>query len=303
MSQDHKITRRAAFGLAAASAASVAIGSAALSAELPATLPLPGYAVETPEIVTALQGLAEARKALDVASTDLDWFKAEWRHRWPSAPEEILGIANADRFGTTSTPETDILGAFIYRSAEELPQRMGKRAKVGLRLCFAVETPAELTERAAFIRGQSPRGRLPHTLEKDRARLAKYLALTERQLATSEAYFAERARILELSGAAQMLQRHADAKRAVVAAFAAVSRAPVTSVWGLRAKALAYLADALAYLAPGARHRSTLESLGGAYHAGYMLALHTAQTTQPADGNEWPLIANACPDALAIATA
>ena len=93
-----------------------------------------------------------------------------------------------------------------------------------------------------------------------------------------------------------MLQRHADAKRAVVKAFAAVSRAPVASVWGLRAKSLAYLADA-------ERQRELLETLGGAYHAGYMLALHTAQTTSPADGEEWPLIAAACPDALAIAAA
>ena len=193
MSQDHKITRRAAFGIAATAAASVAIGSTALAAESPAALPLPGYAIETPEMVTALQALAEARKALDVASTDLDWFEAEWQHRWPLAPEEILGVANADRFGTTSTPETDILGAYLFRRTEDLPRRMGKRAKAGQRLCFAVETPAELAERAAMIRSTAPRGRLPHTLEKDRARLAKYLALTERQLSISEAYFAERA--------------------------------------------------------------------------------------------------------------
>tara|TARA_R110002020_G_scaffold161283_8_gene346253 strand:+ start:527 stop:1405 length:879 start_codon:yes stop_codon:yes gene_type:complete len=292
MSQDHKITRRTALASVVASAASITIGATALAAA-PAAPALPGYASETPEIIAALTELADARAALAKSATDLDWFAAHWGYHWPKAPEEILG-GRCMEF--ESRVETDILGAPVFHVAADLTKRLPRDMRDNRKLCFAIETPAEIREWIATHQAFSVRGRSPETRAKDAHRKARYIASQERKLALSEAYFAERARVLEESGAPQMRQRHADAQRAVVNAFAAVSRAPVASVWGLRAKALAYLADA-------ARHREMLEGLGGVYQSGYALALHTAQTTRPAEGEEWPLIAAALPDALTIAAA
>lgn len=296
MSENHNLTRRAllAGGAAAVSSAALASGMNGGRDAQPLTNAASDYELETPALVSALEDLAAARAACAQAETDTEWFVAEWEYHWPLAPEEILGGANAHAvYGNDTFIETDILGAPLFRNTADLTKRLSAEMRQkSPKLCFAIETPAELKRRIAFHRSLPARGRSPETRAKDAARTGRYVAGLERALARSERYLAERGDILERSGAALVLQRRRDARRAMADAFAAVERADAVTIWGLRAKALSYLAG-------NVLDTPSLQALG--LSGGHALALNIAKATQPASGQEWPLITTALSDGIAYA--
>lgn len=67
------------------------LGLAASTAAATATVAVEASASpsEAPALLALAADLAAANSALATARSDKDWLLAEWRHRWPSAPDEI----------------------------------------------------------------------------------------------------------------------------------------------------------------------------------------------------------------------
>jgi hypothetical protein len=265
------------------------LGFAALATLTPGAVAASGVAVpsvlaslapvdETKELTAALENLAASRRLLAKLEDDLDW------------PEEILGSANGDAFyrSTGAVIETDILDRPVRRETEDLTKRLSREFRENNeRICFVLETPEVLRERIRSIQSRSPRGRTDRTIAKDRARLAKWLGETERALLLSEWYFAETQRLRQMSGVDNLKRRLDEAKVAVARAYEAIAHAPANTTFGLRAKALAYIASG--------------ETLFAAFpqYSGFLLAMDAVRSTEPEDGKEWPPTTAALHDTLA----
>lgn len=194
---------------------------------------------ENPDLIRANDDLIAARSDLKSAKNALEWFCDEWRHRWPAAPEKILGIANADRVYECENAETDIAGRFIYRDTGDLLVRMTPEMQARTpRSCFAVERPDWLKERVAMWE-RPVTARTPKALAKKLAEQDRVLTKFREKLRLSESYWAETARLREASGVEQVKKRVADAERAVDVAADRVSRIPALTHSGLCIKAYA----------------------------------------------------------------
>ena len=95
---NHLLSRRAvlhATPLGLASLAMLSPAAMASSANIDALAPASSdQHNETPELVAALESLAASCQLAAKLADDLDWLEAEWQHRWPAAPEEILSHAS-----------------------------------------------------------------------------------------------------------------------------------------------------------------------------------------------------------------
>lgn len=236
-----KITRRNLLkqSPAALVVAAVPVGAVATS------LPAEATPAENPELVAAYERFVAARAEVATAEDALEWLVDEWRHRWPSAPEEILGGANADRSYSlnSETAEKDIAGRFIRRPTADLTARMTRKMRESTPVaCFSVETPEGIqrviTAWAIPRKGRTPAAQARHQKEQQKV-LAKY----RRKLPLSQAYYAETARLREASGVEKYIQRITAAKNEQQRASRAVSNAEAFTMAGIAFKAAALTAD------------------------------------------------------------
>ncbi|RWX74429.1 hypothetical protein EPK99_24920 [Neorhizobium lilium] len=228
------LTRRQSLGLLAGATIPP---TAALSAPIAAAIPVE----ESPELVRAYDDVVAARCELQAAQQALEWLADEWRHRWPSAPEQILGFANADRSSGNdyATAEKDIAGRFIYRDTSELTSRMPKKMRQEMpRTCFGVERPEYIRDIIELWKRPNV-ARTAAALARREAEQKKAIARLSEKLRLSESYFAETARLRETSGVDAVQERISAAEKAVEEALDRVSRIPALTHYGLRIKACA----------------------------------------------------------------
>lgn len=210
---------------------------AALSAEAAPT--------ENFELIAAYERFVAARAEVAAAEDALEWLVDEWRHRWPSAPEEILGGAGADRSYSPSneTAEKDIAGRFIRRPTADLTVRMTKKMRESTPVaCFSVETPEEIQR--VITAWKIPRkGRTATAQARHQKEQQKVLVKYRKKLPLSQAYYAETARLREVSGVEKYIQRINAAKNEQQRASRAVSNAEAFTMAGIAFKAAALTAD------------------------------------------------------------
>lgn len=237
------IARRQSLGLVASAVipAATVVGTAAAASE---NLPMP----ENPALLKAYERFKAAREAVASAARDLDWLVAEWRHRWPTPAEEILGCARADCLGGSSHDEAerDIAGNYVYRNTHDLHIRMGhlKKSAKNERLCFAVVRPEWI--RGIIVNWSKPvTARTPKALAKKQAEQKKVLTKYRRQLPLSESYHAEVKRIREISGVEDVKERLQQANAVLRAECLQISKAEAKTVVGIMIKAEALRADSL----------------------------------------------------------
>lgn len=229
------ITRR---NLLKQSPAALAVAAIPASAAV-AALPTEASPSENIDLIYAFQRFKEARDELAAAKDALEWLIDEWRHRWPLAPEEILGGANADgRFGSApDNAERDIAGRFVFRDTAPLTTRLTRKMRGrNPRLCFSIETPEQI--QAGIDRWQTPRpGRTAASIARNLVEQQRILAKYRAALPLSRAYHAETERLRKASGVAQVTHRIKVAETAFDRACRDVSHEKAYTFEGLRMKA------------------------------------------------------------------
>ncbi len=90
-----KTTRRTFLGGVAAASIPVNVSVATTTDQ--ASAATSKLKAENRDLLVAFKRLQSAQRELWDAEDALVWIADEWRHLWPLAPEELLGIANADR--------------------------------------------------------------------------------------------------------------------------------------------------------------------------------------------------------------
>ncbi|RWO12057.1 MAG: hypothetical protein EOS07_05470 [Mesorhizobium sp.] len=199
--------RRLLLGLAAASTA-----AAALTVALPAHSASPA---ENPELIRLGNQLPAASAEHLASLEEVEWITAEWKHRWPLAPDEITlacgGYDNAER---------DIAGRLLTRPGEEQAR--------------AVRNVENLT---AMLGWDRPLRK--NASEARRARRADWLVRRKHELKLGKAYHAETARLREASGIELAKARAADAKKSLSDLVTAIMEQPGTTMEGVLIKAQA----------------------------------------------------------------
>ncbi|MCT7665692.1 hypothetical protein [Shinella kummerowiae] len=196
----------------------------------------PTTAQENPVLLAAharfLAAVDEHSKARDA----LEWLADEWRHRWPVAPEAILGGANADNRWAESA-ERDIIGRYVYRDTSRLTKRFTKKQRECTpRACFSVDRPASIN--ASIVVWSEPRiGRTPEIVARKIIEQRRILAELREKLRLSEAYYAEITTLRELADVRKFKDRITAAEVEKRNAAAAVSKATAFTTAGLRIKA------------------------------------------------------------------
>lgn len=229
-----KTTRRTFIGgIAAASVPTVSVAAVAVKPAALEEVP------ENPGLLKAYQRFLDARSEQVAAKDALEWLVDEWRHRWPLAPEEILGGANADgRFGSApDNAERDIAGRFVFRDTAPLTTRLTRKMRGrNPRLCFSIETPEQI--QAGIDRWQTPRpGRTAASIARNLVEQQRILAKYRAALPLSRAYHAETERLRKASGVAQVTHRIKVAETAFDRACRDVSHEKAYTFEGLRMKA------------------------------------------------------------------
>jgi len=194
---------------------------------------------ENRDLLAAYERFISAREELAAANDALEWLVDEWRHRWPLAPEEILGCANVDEY--TKEAERDIAGNVIFRKTAYLRQNL-KRDFVEKHphTCFQVYPPEFLQE--VIERWERPRtGKTEKALARNIAEQRKVLSEYRHKLRISEQYHAEVARLRMASGVESVNQRLKASREALNRACVDVSNEPAFTVEGLRMKAAALM--------------------------------------------------------------
>ncbi|RWB98839.1 MAG: hypothetical protein EOQ56_19070 [Mesorhizobium sp.] len=197
--------RRMLLGLAAASTAAAAITVASAAGCAP---------VENPELVRLGNRLSDASAEYLAALEEIEWIAAEWKHRWPLAPNEITWPR-----GDFTNGERDIAGRFLRRPGEELRCVRDVR-----NLAAIVATDRPLRHNAS---------------DAMRARHANWLATAKRELKIGKAYHAETARLRDVSGMDLAKARAAAAKKSLSDLVTAIMEQPGTTMEGMLIKAQA----------------------------------------------------------------
>jgi hypothetical protein len=227
------LTRRAMLTSTPALALAVATPAAAIAC----SMPLSGGDDST--LFGFLAGYREAQADLAKVISELDWLAAEWKHLWPLAPEELLGVPWGDRLGPDSgqKAECDIAGYFIRREHATLTKRLSKkfRAEGGVS-CFGVETAAEVAKDLARWREDVPVGRTAKSLAVNQKFRRDHIKRLEQKHALAPAYEAETARLRQVSGADAATERFKLFAGASCALSEAVMRQPAATMDGIAAK-------------------------------------------------------------------
>ena len=206
------LTAIGAISAVAASGAAFSV-SRAHAAEMPETAST-SQAVAIPAEMPSAE-LVELHKRFEAARTERiaaiearDWIKDEWRHVWPLAPEEILGMANADFGRKTDDAERDIAGDYLYRETAPLTEHLSvKFREENETTCFFVDTVKELTDQIKELMKRPATGRTPKSLARNEKIRAEYIAYLESKIEPARAYEAETKRIREASGIEAAKQR------------------------------------------------------------------------------------------------
>jgi hypothetical protein len=187
--------------------------------------------VENPELLDAYRWFLATKVKVAEINEELEWLADEWRHRWPVAPDEILGW-RADN-DETENAERDIIGRRIMRNPNDIPK---KKRHDDQSACFTVH-------RVEWLQRMIENHKEPRNTRTERARLRakadqlRFLAEFTEQLRLSRKYHAEITRLRNESGVEEIHRRLARAKSDVAFAAAAVARADARTTVGLVMKA------------------------------------------------------------------
>lgn len=198
--------RRMLLGLAAASTAAAAITAASAAGCAP---------VENPELVRLGNHLPEAAAEYRVALEEIEWIAAEWKHRWPLAPDEITWPR-----GDYLDGERDIAGRLLKRPGEERVR--GIRDVKHLAAMVATDRPLRHNASDAM-----------------RARRAKWLATAKRELKIGKLYKVQTTRLRKVSGMDLAKARAAAAKKSLSDLVTTIMEQPGTTMEGMLIKAQA----------------------------------------------------------------
>jgi len=188
--------------------------------------------------------LAEQREAKDA----LEWLADEWRHLWPLAPEELLGVANADIYSDLAQKkaERDIIGTFIRRDTSDLTTRLTvKMRRESPRLCFAIVTSDEAQKTVDAWTAREPEGRTEKALIRSRARREKCIREYAQKVALAREYEAETERLRQAAGVTKAQDRILEANSQVSAACFEILRIPAANLKDLAIKGEAIVMDDL----------------------------------------------------------
>lgn len=236
---DNALSRRALLiGLGSASAA-VAVAVAPEAHALPAITAAPG-SIENPQIFVAYDRLRQAHAELVDAKTALEWLADEWKHRWPLAPEEILGIPRAEgRLGMIEgKAERDIIGRPIMRDTADVSEWRALARALPV-TCFSVETSKDLEAQLARLNSRPPKGRTEASLARNTQRHEAQLAEVQRAIPMAKHYEAETARLRTEAGVPQAERRIEAAKERIHAIADDIAAAEVFTLQGIKIKAQA----------------------------------------------------------------
>ncbi|CAH2407148.1 hypothetical protein [Mesorhizobium ventifaucium] len=197
--------RRMLLGLAAASTAAATITVASAAGCAP---------VENPELIRLGNQLPEAAAEYRAALEEIEWIAAEWKHRWPLAPDEITMPR-----GNYIDGERDIAGRFLRRPGEEL------------------RCVRDVRNLAAIVANERP---LRHNAsEAMRARRAAWLARAKRELKIGKLYKVQTTRLRKVSGMDMAKARAAAAKKSLSDLVTAIMEQSGTTMEGMLIKAQA----------------------------------------------------------------
>jgi hypothetical protein len=241
-----KTTRRAFLaGAAVASlpvAATTCVAATAIQAEAATLTPI----AENPDLLAAYSRLQDAQAELRDAKDALEWIADEWRHRWPLAPEELLGVAGADRRMGYAEAETDIIGNFIFRDCAMLTKRLSPQfRKVDRRDCFSVITANEAQNWLEDFQQRKPRGRTPEAFAKSQEVIDRNVREYRERVELARAYEAETSRLRKAAGVDVAKRRINEAETLVAVISAQVSKIPAFTHDGLMIEANAISASGI----------------------------------------------------------
>ena len=223
--------RRLLGGIAAVSTASaVAGGSGAVAATAEAPV---GNTVDA-GLLALLDEHDAAAAVHQQARDDLDWLLAEWSHHWPLAPEEILGVANADK-RDDERAERDLAGNFVIRDRPNLKQSW--RGATPAKSCYSVDTEGELSRWLECRSADRVWGRTEATRARRSAQHDAQIQSLQRRIQLARQYEAETARIREASGVAKAKALVAEARAKAERLADAVRGYPAATFADLTAKA------------------------------------------------------------------
>ncbi|MBM7322400.1 hypothetical protein JS562_04560 [Agrobacterium sp. S2] len=233
-----KTTRRTFLGGAAAASLPVTAGACVAVTAIQAEAAATAVIAENPDLLAAYARLQDAQAELRDAKDALEWIADEWRHRWPLAPEELLGPAGADRHMGHAVGEKDIIGNFILRDCATLTTRLSPQfRKIDRRDCFSIITSTEAQSWLEDFQQRKPRGRTPEALAQSQEVIERNIREYSQRVELARAYEKETARLRKAAGVEAAKRRIEDAKEEFFAACSGVSEIPAFGPEGLLIKA------------------------------------------------------------------
>lgn len=233
-----KTTRRTFLGGVAAASLPATAGACGAATAIQAEAAAPAAVAENPKLLDAFERLTSAQAELAEAKSALEWIADEWRHRWPLAPESILGLANADSaYGSREDAERDIIGRYLRRDTSGLKDRLSARMRSNSpTLCFSVPTVEAIEEKIRGVQEWKNRGRTEATREKQRLAAARLIEKFNKDIELSREYYAETDRLRKAAGVAEAKARIERAKHAYFLASSDVSHLPAFGPEGRKIK-------------------------------------------------------------------
>ncbi|MBB4277233.1 hypothetical protein [Rhizobium mongolense] len=201
---------------------------------------------ENPDLIKAYEELMVAEGELAKAKDDLEWLADEWRHKWPLAPEELLGVARADcHLPASFNAERDIIGRYLKRDVTVLTKRLSPkfRQENSEPVCFGVMTWEEADRQIEDWVSRKPKGRTEKALAKNIAFREMVIAETRHKRNLAQNYWRETTALRQEAGVDKALQRVKDAQARLGQAQHDVSVIPAFTFEGLRIKAEAIELD------------------------------------------------------------
>ncbi|MCZ4430710.1 hypothetical protein O3S81_13475 [Agrobacterium sp. SOY23] len=242
-----KTTRRTFLGGAAVASLPVAAATCVAVTAIQAEAAAPAVVAENPDLLAAYARLQDAQAELHAAKDALEWIVDEWRHRWPLAPEELLGGSHANAsWGRSDGAERDIVGRFLVRDTSTLCKRFSKRQRQETpTACFFVMSPEDAAETLETLRNRTPSGRSEKALAKSRADLDVAIKRFEHKLVLAQEYETNTAILREAAGVDAAKQRIKEAETRVAVISSQISKIPAFTHEGLVIKADAISASGI----------------------------------------------------------